>query len=315
MKIPLFIKRFLYFLFINNVVAKTLADNNWHTLVITLSALYYSIVTGWSDSVFIKDHKPMLLNIYFIMILATAGLVLHKYFYDRFHKENNQKYAIFLESILKSVKKLVEGKSKRFYRKLDLVKAENLSKKSSDLFLLITHPRDQLTIIITETKSFLAQAFGVDDSNVEITLIAGHENLDRWWYELKSEDQRQLTKAKVLMSGSSFAKYVLQRGESTFLADIRKGIKEGYFQESTRSKHYKNEGCVYSKPIKFTIDQNTYTYVFTIAIYGQFICRPYDKEDCRNIKKIFDEIGNRVELESCLHSLRVFKENNGVKIT
>lgn len=83
-----------------------------------------------------------------------------------------------------------------------------------------------------------------------------------------------------------------------------------FFLESERSK--KNEiGSIYCKPVRVTVSGVEYTYIFTVVVYGQFLCVPYDNDECRACESLLDEVSDRIELELYLHSMKSFKENGG----
>ena len=112
------------------------------------------------------------------------------------------------------------------------------------------------------------------------------------------------------MNGSSTAKYAFDTGDSVFIPDIRKGVKEGVFINSDRSN--KSEvGSIFCKPVRITVSGTEYVYIFTIAVFGQYLCTPYDEEECRACEKILDEVADRVELELYLNSIKRFRENGG----
>ena len=54
-----------------------------------------------------------------------------------------------------------------------------------------------------------------------------------------------------------------------------------------------------------------YVYIFTIAVYGEFLCTPYDEEEYKACEKLLDEVADRVELELYLHSLKTYKTSGG----
>ena len=118
------------------------------------------------------------------------------------------------------------------------------------------------------------------------------------------------------MNQASTAKHCFTTGESIFISDIRKGVKENIFFESVRSKKNKI-GSIYCKPIRIEVNNKTYVYIFTIAIYGEFFCTPYDEDECKICEEILDEISDRVELELYLFSMKKFRDtekNLGKKV-
>ena len=112
------------------------------------------------------------------------------------------------------------------------------------------------------------------------------------------------------MMGSSTAKYAFESGDSIFIPDIRKGIKEEVFYSSDRSNK-SDIGSIFCKPVRISVGKREYIYIFTIAVFGQYLCSPYDEEECRACEKILDEVADRVELELYLNSMKDFQIGGG----
>lgn len=112
------------------------------------------------------------------------------------------------------------------------------------------------------------------------------------------------------MEGNSTAKFCYQTGQSIFIADLRKGVKEGIFHESDRYNR-KKSGSIYCRPVRVEIDNTSYVYIFTMVVYGELLCIPYDRDECKATERIMDEITDRIELELFLHSIKEYKETGG----
>jgi hypothetical protein len=152
--------------------------------------------------------------------------------------------------------------------------------------------------------------FGLEQKNIGITILQGDPTNDRWWFCLKCDMQKQHTPPKKLMAGPSAARACFESGDSLFIPDIRKGVQEGMFFESERSKS-SGIGSVFCKPVRITVGRIEYYYIFTIAVYGQTLCTPYDPDDCTACERILDELADRIELELYLYSIRKYKDSGG----
>lgn len=268
-------------------------------------ALYYGTLDIWGDDwSWVKNHKGTHSIIFAFLASLTILILFFKGVSEAIKGKVEKKYHKVLDSLLTFFNTLVKKKKDRFYKRAKHVKP------SSDVFKSITQPIDQLEYVLDGTKSFLVDGFGIDQKNIGITIIQGFETDDLWWYRLQCDSQKKHTRAKDLVKSSSTARYCLDSGDSLFIPDIRKGIKENLFLESNRSKQ-SSTGSIYCKPVRIEVGGIDYVYIFTIAVYGQNLCVPFDEEECRSCEKILDEVGDRIELELYLHSIKEFRSKGG----
>ncbi|MBA4155745.1 hypothetical protein [Flavobacterium sp.] len=268
-------------------------------------ALYYGSLDIWGDEwAIFRDYKETHEAIFTYLAIITTVILFLKGVAEQFRSKISSKYQNILQAMVAYFNELVKKKRDRFFQK-----ARSL-KPNTDIFKAITHPKEQLEYALDGTKRLLSNVFNLESKNIAITIIRGSEKEDTWWYEFKCDEQKQHTKAKVIMNGNSTAKYCFQTGESIFIPDIRKGVKEGAFLPSERSKKL-GVGSIYCKPVRVEVNNIDYIYIFTIVVYGQFMCTPYDEEECRACERLLDEISDRVELELYLHSMKTFKESGG----
>lgn len=298
-------KKIIYFVFVNNRVIKFLSHPVLGILIPPIVGLYYGTLDIWGeDWTWIKDKKAIHELIFSVLATFTVLILFLKAISETIKGEVHRRYTILIESMLFFFNTLVKKKRDRFYNK-----AKHL-KPSGDVFKLITQPKDQLEYVLDGTKNFLINGFDIDAKHIGITIIQGDPKNNKWWYELKCDTQKQHTKAKDLMTKKSTASHCIESGDSIFIPDIRKGKKEGVFFDSERSAKA-GVGSIFCKPVRITVNNMEYVYVFTIAVFGKNICSSYDEEECRACENILDEIADRVELELYLHSMKQYRENGG----
>lgn len=295
-------KKIIYFVFANNRIIRFISSPAVSMIIPPLVVLYYGTLDIWGDDwLWIKENKGLHETIFTFLALGTIIILFLKSISESIKGAVTKKYQELIESMIFLFNDLVKKKKDRFYKK-----AKHL-KPNGDVFKAITHPKDQLQHILDGTKKFIEKGFDIDRNNISITIIKGNEAEDKWWFEIKCDTQRQHSKAKELMTGNSTAKYCYDSGDSLFIPDIRKGVKENLFYESERSKKT-SIGSIFCKPVRITVgDDAKYVYIFTIAVFGQHLCTTYDEDECKACEKILDEVADRVELELYLYSMRDFK--------
>lgn len=293
-------RRILYKIFVNNAVINAINLPIIGIIIPPIVGLYYGTLDIWGDDwKIISEHKEIHEFIFATLSAITIIILFVRGISEQIKINSSTHYHELLEELLLLIGDLVKKKKDRFYKK-----AKEL-KRGGDVFSLITHPKDQIDQAFDGTKSFISKGFGIDRKNICITVIGGNPNTNEWVYEFKCDTQFQHTDSKTIMTGNSTAKYCLTRGESIFIADLRKGVKEGIFLESERYNR-KKSGSLYCKPVRVEIDGNSYVYIFTIVVYGELLCTPYDLEECKATEKIFDQISDRIELELYLLSMRKY---------
>lgn len=298
-------KKFLYTVFVNNRVVDFLSHPFFSIVIPPIVGLYYGTLDIWGDEwTWVKEEKDLHAIIFSVLASFTIIILFIKGMAESAKGKVAKKYNILMESMMFFFNGLVKKKKDRFYNK-----AKSL-KPSGDVFKIITQPKDQLEHVLDGTKTFLINGFGIDPKNIGITIIQGDPSNERWWYELKCDTQKQHSRPKDLMREKSTARYCLDTGDSLFIPDIRKGAKEEVFWASERSKKT-DVGSIFCKPVRIAVNNIEYVYIFTIAVFGQNICTPYDEEECRACENILDEVADRVELELYLNSIKRFRESGG----
>ena len=298
-------KKLFYIVFVNNRVVGFLGHPALSLVIPPLVGLYYGTLDIWGDDwSWVKDKKDIHEVIFTTLAAFTILVLFVKGMAETAKGQVAKKYKVLIESMILFFNGLVKKKKDRFYNKAKSIRP------TADVFKIITQPKDQLEFVLDGLKTFLISGFGIDAKNIGITIIQGDPLANKWWYEIKCDTQKQHTRPKDLMNGSSTAKYALETGDSVFIPDIRKGVKEGVFVNSERSN--KSEvGSIFCKPVRITVNHTEYVYLFTIAVFGQYLCTPYDEEECRACEKILDEVADRVELELYLNSIKRFRESGG----
>lgn len=298
-------KKWLYIVFVNNRVVDFLSSSALSMVIPPIVGLYYGTLDIWGDQwSWVKDYIEIHEIIFSVLAAFTFIVLFIKGLAEAAKGKVTKRYEILMESLIVFFNELVKKKKDRFYQKAKILKP------NADAFKVIEHPDVQLGHVLDGTRRFLTEGLKIDPKNIGITIIQGCEASNRWWYALKCDSQKLHTKARELMQGGSTARYCLESGDSLFIPDIRKGIKEGVFFESNRSKKSKT-GSIFCKPVRVNVNSIDYIYIFTVAVYGQYICAPYDEQACRACEKILDEVADRVELELYLHSMKQYRESGG----
>lgn len=285
-------------------------QNTWlNSSLAILLGLYYGTLDIWGDDwQWIADYKNIHSVVYSILVLATVISVVIKASLDHIIEKNQNEERLILNKFISTVTNIVYIKRTRFYDK-----ASNLDKNKKHIrfFDEITHPDEQIKHIMSQSREFF-NFYGVERSQIEMTvlgsIINNEDTNEKWKYVIQSDRQREHSNPNIIMSCNSLAKKAIDSGQSIFLAELKEGINQQKFFESNRSKEAGNIGSIYCKPVTIKIQEITYRYVFSIVSYGTYLCSPTNTVEAKQIAKILDEFGDRVELELYLFAMKRHKK-------
>ena len=298
-------KKALYYLFVNNKFIEFLGSKVLSMTVPPIVGLYYGTLDIWGDNwPIVKNYQSIHEVAFTLLATFTIGILFLKGVSEAFKGAVAKKYEALLDALMVLFNSLVKRKRDRYFQKASTLKV------NADAFKIFTQPSEQLEFLLDGTKRFLVDGLGIANKQIGVTIIQGVESENKWWYAFKCDSQKQHTRARDIMGGSSAARYALEQGDSVFIPDIRKGLKEEAFLPSKRSVKSKS-GSIFCKPVRVNVSNIDYVYIFTIAIYGQYVCTPYDVEECKACERILDEIADRIELELYLYSMADFKDKKG----
>lgn len=293
-------KKSFYNRIVNTRVIEFIGYPIFNIVVPPLVAIYYIVLDVWGeDWGIISNYKELHQFIFLLLISLTAIILFFKGVSEQFKQSVLNKNRELLELSSMFFNQLVKIKKDRFHEI-----AKNI-KPTADIFNKITNPKKQINYAIDASKSLISSVFDVDEKNICITIIQGDPDIDKWWYEFQCDKQVQNTKAKVIMNSNSVASHCLSNGQSSFIVDIKES-KNDIFYESDRSKSVEY-GSIYCKPVRVKVNSKKYVYIFSIVIYGDMLCAPYDDEECKYSKKLLDDISSRIELELYLYSMKDFR--------
>ncbi|PTB91830.1 hypothetical protein C9974_14560 [Marinobacter sp. B9-2] len=299
-------KKILYTVFVRNRVIDFLSSPALSMTVPPIVALYYGTLDIWGDEwQWVNEYSQVHEVIFTILATFTILVMFLKGVSQAAQGAVTKRYTELTKALIQFFNGLVKKKKDRFHGK-----ALHL-KPTADIFRKITHPKDQLEFVLDGTKTLLCNGMGIEQKNIGITIIQGNPAENKWWYMLKCDRQRQHTKAGQIMNSDSTAKYCYETGDSLFISDIRKGKQQAAFFSSDRSSAANEIGSIFCKPVRIKVDSTEFVYIFTIAVFGQHMCTPYDPDESEACERILDEVADRVELELYLHSMKEYRENGG----
>lgn len=296
------IKRYAYLFFNKWWFAKLVKLPILTFILPVLTSFYYAALDIFGDDwVWIKDHREIHETIFTLLFVATMFVVLFRAIAEQYSIRLNKQKEEVSRNLLKIFNSLVTKKKRRFFEE-----AANI-RPSADCFKRVTKPDEQLKAIFDSTIDAITTIFNVNPANLTLTIIEGNNEENKWWYALQSDHQTRLTSPKKLMENVSTARYCFDLGQSLFIPDMRKGIKDNVFLSSDRSKSNKEFGSIFCKPVVVKVEERVFKYVFTICLYGELLCTPDNEEESRVCEEFFNEISDRVELELYLRSIKKFR--------
>ncbi|MDI5985302.1 hypothetical protein QLQ85_10905 [Halomonas sp. M4R5S39] len=298
-------KRFFYMLLVESWLAKLLGSPVLSIVVPILVGLYYIVLDVWGDDwSIIVDFKSFHEIAFSLLAGATVFVAFWRGVSESLKSKVDNQSLVMQKSIALYCNELVHNKAQTV-----LHRAKSL-KPNANPFRRVVLPQSQIRRSIEGIHKLLSDAFRIERRNIRITIISRRPTGGKWHYEFKHKVQREHHPADKIMNGCSAASHCYSTGESLFIADIRKGIKESVFMHSERSQGAEI-GSLFCKPVKIVVNSCQFDYIFTIAIYGELLCPPYKKDECSAWANIFDDIADRIELELYLLSVDKYSSSGG----
>ena len=165
-------KKYLYIIFVNNVVIKFLSHPTLSVIVPSVVGLYYGTLDIWGDDwAWIKDKQDLHELIFALLAGLTIFVLFVKGISEAIKSRISKKSEELMESLILFFNGLVKKKKDRFYNK-----AKHL-KPNGDAFRLITQPIDQLEHVLDSTKLLLINGLKIESKNIGLTIIQGNADV------------------------------------------------------------------------------------------------------------------------------------------
>ena len=298
-------KSFFFWLLISNPIVRLSRIPLVTTLVPAVTGGYLALkeLYGEKWAFFTKLESTHDL-ITLVLISATIFVALLRGVADSWLKRHEGGYIDLLHNFIHMTTKIVSIKSTRFK---DVARSIT---ENDDVFLLITHPKDQIKAILNEAAHFIRQSFNIDsEDDLRITILTQLCGSREWDYAFDTHDNWSQTSPNNLMRGPSAARDCLDTGEPRFHPDKLLAASEGCYLLSDRDKRGEN-GSVYCYPV--SIEANGYGRkgIITFTTYNTKLCGNYNKREIKRIATLLREVCRRLELELTLKSIKDWKYNS-----
>ena len=287
--------------FVDSFFAKVLNERKADS-IIALGAGFIGVYSTWhSEWDIFKDSKAWWVLYWFVLIVGAVILTFRSVssWIPR-PPDPNENYIESLESLLESVSRIITAKTERFRSKVHQITG------TGDAFEIITQPKDQIKVIITEAIRYFPSRIGTGENQLDITVLVENDP-DEWKFMATSNDTWMRASPETILNGRSLARRCLSSGEPCFIADKRLASDEGRYIYSQRDRDNNLVGSAFCAPILFEIGDVPYRYLVTFSTYGIKICEPDDDDTIAIATQLFLEFVKRIELELLLNSIKTHK--------
>ncbi|WP_417737283.1 hypothetical protein [Rosistilla oblonga] len=265
-------------------------------------AIYYTTLDVWGEESFISQHAYYHKKIYLTLVGITLATLFFRGLGERLYGAGSE-YTRSLEALLISVKKIMVAKGHRFRSQLPLIK------KTSNVFDMITHPENQIKVILEEAKHFITEHLGLHEEQFDITIIrCGPYKPEPMFFAWLNQSWKRTLPDKIC-AATSTARHCLETGEECFFESKKAAEKDGLYHFSDRDIRNKYVGSIFCRPLLVDLPEASDRYLITFATYGVTVCDVNDKEGKKSIQFIFGEFARRIELELTLKSIQSWKYN------
>jgi hypothetical protein len=288
--------------FVGSGIAKALRVPFISNFIPALTAAYMAFYEFWgsSEKIF-TDYPDFHAFTLKVLIAISLCIGLIKGFAESSVGKRIDSYIDLLHNFIRMNGYIVKTKDARFK-----TKASQLT-DGEDVFLHITHPSDQINVILGYAQEFLAQNFNVPEEDLRFTIV--EQTKASWAYSFDTQPSWQVdtTPAQDLLKSGSTAHKCYSTGEPEFLADKQISSTENKYVWSSRDER-KGNGSVYCYPVSVNCGGRKYASIISIASYSSHkLVKGYDDTETKQVAILLKEICRRIELELTLKFIRGWK--------
>lgn len=280
--------------------------NNWliQILLPPITGFYYLSLDVWGDDwSIISSYKPLHTKIFISLFFFSILAAIIRGIGDWYEGISDKDYIAYLERFSTLTARVVSQKLLRFKNNIKYLKP------SGNIFRAITHPKDQINVILNGWIDLLREIFKIKESAVSITIIRENPHTGGWQYLFKTNQAWRHTKAQKLMSSDSTAKKCTSTGEPQFFACKFAAAKKDQYLLSERDIRINNgHGTVFCYPAFVKTPDYEDKFVISLVTYGQRLCDPADSKHVNAIKETLIELCRRIELELTLLSIKEWQD-------
>lgn len=259
-----------------------------------ITAPYYLCLDIYGNQLAIIKAHPVFHQYAFSICLFTGiiGSIL-----SAVHTAINKKDINYPQELLDCFNRVVQLKKKRFIGKIN-----NIYPKS-DVFKIITIPKDQITQSSIEYCALLSKIFKIPVEDIDITIIDYKEPTPDYFF--KNRQNVKHTDPKHLLAEKSVASECKEQGIPVYISDKLEANAENRYYLS-KSDKAKPGGSAFCYPVVINGERIKAQYLITITTYGKkFSDSPYNISEA-DTQMILKNIAERIELELELQSIRKF---------
>lgn len=290
--------------FVGSGLAKALRVPFISNFIPALTAAYMAWYEFWgvSEEIF-TDYPEFHAVTLKVLIAISLCIGLIKGFAESSVGKRIDSYIDLLHNFIRMNGYIVKTKDTRFKSK-----ASQLT-DGEDVFLSITHPRDQINVILGYAQEFLAQNFNLPEEDLRFTIV--EQTQTSWTYSFDTQRSWQVdtTPAQDLIKSGSTAHKCYSTGEPVFVADKQISSTQNEYVWSSRDDR-KGNGSVYCYPVSVNCGGQNYASIISIASYSSHkLVKGYDETETKQVAILLKEICRRIELELTLKFIRGWKNS------
>ncbi|WP_346837809.1 hypothetical protein [Microbulbifer sp. SAOS-129_SWC] len=280
-----------------------LRNNRFTQIVLpSFTGAYFLCLDVWgSDWKIVSDHKPFHEFIFSILIIGSLCTAILRGIGDWYEGKSDKEYIAFIERFSVLTARVVSQKLARFKKNLKRLTP------TGNTFRAITHPNDQIDIILQETLGLLREIFKISENAACITIMHSNPNKQDWSYIKDTSGNWVHTPAQELLKNGSTAANCLETGEAVFFPCKEEAAKLNLYYLSDRDRRMET-GSVFCYPALIQTPNYIDSYVISIITYGPTLCDPIDTRHANAIKEILIDICRRIDLELTLRSMRDWQD-------
>ncbi len=258
---------------------------------------YYLCLDVLEGEAWIDNYKPFHNKMVYALLLITAVATFFQSHRKKTEEAENIEARSLLAEFIEAVGSIVDAKLRRFREKAVSLKT------GADKFGSITHPDDQIARICQASVSFVRKAYGLQDHEIDITIIRKRSTAQSWTYIYKHQSWSRGTPNDMMKNSNAAGKNCIKTGRWVFHPDKVLASLAANYVMSQRDKE-RGDGSVFLYPVVIPGETEETQFVIFMVTYSKKLCDEDDINAKSATESFLREICRRIELELCLSVIK-----------
>lgn len=256
-------------------------------VILSISTSWFFLLRSFAKDLNMVDANNNLTSLFHycfwpVYILALIFTIL-KTWADNYNQKVKNNGQLILNNLLENINASMETKSRRFEYFIE----KNIGTKVANPFHEISQPRLQIENILDNLRETLATVFGINRSNIGISLAYKLNDNPKWDWICTMNVSNDVSLETLISNGNSTLNQIV-KGNSNFIfyPDKTVGVNEGKYFPDAADRANDNIGSILCMEISLGRQDKHLRAILSINSNGLQFCSVRDYNSINKIENI-----------------------------